>query len=279
MTGYFELIAARVVPSRPHDADRPAAHPEPPVATDRAVLDDPFETLENDEVTWRSSTSDEAAPPPTPPAEPPPTEAPTAARPTLAPASDEGRSPVDSPPPSTVPQPVDQLPTAPPADGDDAALAPTSVADDPRRADRALRAMDAMLFAAAGVEPPADLPDPIAVPMQPEPPDGAREWEHPPPDARADEAGLAPADTIPAISEPMAPSTHHLGPTPMTPTPDVIEVDAPPSSVNIGRITVEVHEPAPVPGPTPSPAASAPLRSVPFPRAQRLLSAQRRRLG
>lgn len=283
MTGYFSSIADRGRAAPSGAVDRALARPEPPAPPDRDVLEDPFESIVEDG-DWQSSTSDldTAGPPGPTPRSPDPTP-----RSELPPIAQVDSAPVDR---SATPSMFHETASNPEAADEhiDAQGEPIEqTSDDAERVGSALRAMDEMLFRAAGIEPASDLPDAPLEPRTPiaDPRDAVPASEMPLPQDHGARDVVDPVqrDAVPSAAPPtFTPATgQHSAPDAalMAPQPDVVEIEPPPASVNIGRITVEVREPQPASTPVSDhPETTAP-RGASFPRAQRLLSPQPRRLG
>lgn len=274
MSGYFASIADRLGGSTAVEA-----RPDSPAPAGREVLEDPFATVVDDGPAWQSSTSIIEPAVPEAPA-PQPQAGTMEPGPPQATAEPEPVS-LERTPPEVGAEPATERPAT-----DAGEVHPDRTGDDVRRVDEALHAMDEVLFAAAGIDPPTDVPAPELLPTQttPEAPgETLRSEVAGPEDADVREVSPAAAEALPTAAEPpLSPPREVPGdpvPIHMTPEADVVEIEPPPASVNIGRITVEVREPAPTPDRVLGPADAPAPRAVSFPRAQRLLSPQRRRLG
>jgi len=269
MSGYFAEIAARES-AQPMTSVVPGA----PVEADRGDLSDPFETDEQpaDGMVGPSAAQPHVSARPADVSFPPVDVGPLDESPSPTPIpSDPVRD--DSEP--TLVAPPDPTPTPTPSVTVEASAAASNVA-------QSLNAMDEMLFAAAGVDPPPalDIPEELTQ-MSGERTGEIAEIQQLVPalerddDARDSGAGSSPTIErfVPAVDD--APVESMTPPAP--PTPDG---DGAPTDVHIGKIVVEVHTPA---TDRPAAATSPPaLRSAPRPervaRAQRSLTPQRRGL-
>jgi hypothetical protein len=277
MSGYFASIADRLDGSRAAEA-----RPDSPAPAGRDVLEDPFATIVDDSPVWQSSTT--VTEPAVPDAPAPQSQAGTMEPGPLQATAEPEPVSLERTPPEASAEPASEQPAATPSV--EAGEIHDRSGDDVRRVDEALRAMDEVLFAAAGIEPPTDLPAPGLLPTQmtPEAPGETLGSEVAgPEDANVREVSQAAVEALPTDAEPPPSPPREVpgDPVPihMTPEADVVEIEPPPASVNIGRITVEVREPAPTTDRVLGPADAPAPRPVSFPRAQRLLSPQQRRLG